>query len=253
MDDFSNLSNKGWSRTVHLETKFITMKRRRAHNLKPAQKETAIALDDSFAPRRTPLQWLLHGVVQNVRFIDASLRSPVVTGAIVPSSPALARAMIRGFDLANADAVVELGPGTGAFTEDILQRVGTRTTFFALELNTIYARTLRRRFPDLKVYADSAEHIGPYLARHGKSKADYVISGLPWASIPDESQDRILSGILGSLRPGGVFTTFGYLPFRLTSNAIRFNRKIKRNFSKVEVSEVVWRNLPPALVYRCTM
>lgn len=229
------------------------MNRRRAHNQKPGRKQTAIALDETFAPRKTPLQWLVHGVVQNVRFIDASLRSPVVTGAIVPSSPALARAMIRGFDLANANAVVELGPGTGAFTGEILQRIGKQTTFFALELNTIYARQLRQHFPDLKVYADSAEHIGPYLAQHGQTKADYVISGLPWASIPDEGQDRILNGILGSLRPGGVFTTFGYLPFRLTPNAIKFNRKIRRNFSKVEVSEVVWRNLPPALVYRCTM
>lgn len=229
------------------------MNRRRAQNLKAVRKETTIALEDSFAPRRTPLQWLVHGVIQNVRFIDASLRSPVVTGAIVPSSPALARAMIRGFDLTNASAVVELGPGTGAFTEDILQKIGPRTTFFALELNTIYARQLRQRFPGLKVYADSAEHIGPYLAQHGKTKVDYVISGLPWASIPDASQDTILHGILASLRPGGVFTTFGYLPFRLTPNAIKFNRKIKRNFSKVEVSEVVWKNLPPALVYRCTL
>jgi phospholipid N-methyltransferase len=191
-------------------------------------------------------------VEDRVRFIGGFLRGPAKVGAIAPSSRALARAMVRGCGLNRVETVVELGPGTGAFTRAILEGIGERTTFFAVEVDPIFAQGLRKRFPGLVVYNDSAERLRDYLARNGKTKADCIISGLPWASLPLVVQDRIMESVLASLSPGGVFTTFGYVHARWMPNALRFRRRLLQHFPKVEVSKVVWGNFPPAFVYRCT-
>jgi phospholipid N-methyltransferase len=159
--------------------------------------------------------------------------------------------MVESCGLSLSDTVVELGPGTGAFTRSILEGIGERTTFFALELDPIFSKVLRKRFPSLIVYNDSAENIPEYLAQHGKTNADSIISGLPWASLPMELQQRIMQSVLASLAPGGVFTTFGYVHARWLPNALRFRRRLGKHFSEVETSKVVWANFPPAFVYRC--
>jgi phospholipid N-methyltransferase len=189
---------------------------------------------------------------ENLRFVGAFLRSPGRVGALLPSSRVLARAMIAGANLATASAVVELGPGTGSFTRAILERVGERTTFVALELDWQAVVGLRRNFPDLRVYHDSAERIQRYLARHGRSQADYVISGLPWANMGAAVQRRIMGNVARALAPDGVFTTFTYLISPLRANGRHYRRILGELFDSVEISAVVWRNFPPALVYRCT-
>jgi phospholipid N-methyltransferase len=185
-------------------------------------------------------------------FVLAFLRSPGTVGALCPSSRALARAMIAGSDLANADLVIELGPGTGSFTRVILEAIGERTSFVALELDERAVRRLRQRFSGLRVYHDSAERIQRYASRWGRNrKVDYVVSGLPWAIMPSDLQDRIMTNVAASLAPGGVFTTMAYAHSRLAPSAARYWKLISTKFSEVNVSRLVWQNLPPALVYRC--
>lgn len=192
-------------------------------------------------------------VEERMRFLRGFLRRPASVGALAPSSSFLAKAMIHGFGLGSSDTVVELGPGTGAFTAHILSNIGSKTTFIALELDPIFVAGLRKQFPGLTVYNDSAERMVEYLARHGKARADYIICGLPWASLPLEVQDRVLEAVLGSLAPGGIFTTFGYLHARWMPNALRFRSRLKRRFAHVVTSAVVWKNFPPAFVYRCSL
>jgi phospholipid N-methyltransferase len=192
------------------------------------------------------------GVQDRFRFLGAFLRRPACVGALAPSSRRLALEMIYGCGLSTCDTVVELGPGTGAFTGPILESIGKKTTFFAMELDPALSRGLRTRFPALTVYNDSAERIQDYLGRHGKERADYIISGLPWASLPLKVQDNILAEVLRSLPPGGLFVTFGYLHARWMPNALRFRRKLAKHFARVELSGPIWGNFPPAFVYRCT-
>src|SRR5207248_9261151 len=85
-------------------------------------------------------------MVERLQFLGGFLREPARVGAFVPSSPALAQAMLSGCDLKSARAVVEFGPGTGAFTRPILERISRQTTFFALELDDKHVRGLRQRF-----------------------------------------------------------------------------------------------------------
>jgi phospholipid N-methyltransferase len=54
-----------------------------------------------------------------------------------------------------------------------------------------------------------------------------------------------------SLRPGGRFATFAYVHGTPFPGGIRFRRMLRERFAKVSLSPVVWRNLPPAFVYRC--
>lgn len=202
--------------------------------------------------RKGFLRGLKPGVKERLSFLGGFLRGPARVGALAPSSPALAEEMIRGFTLGTSETVVELGPGTGAFTGPILRAVGEKTTFFAIELDRIFAAQLRGRFPALLVYNDSAERLPEYLSLHGKRKADHIISGLPWASLPREVQDRIFEAVLASLDPGGVFVTFQYLHARWLPNALRLRKRLRKHFARVELGEIVWKNFPPAFVYRCT-
>jgi phosphatidylethanolamine/phosphatidyl-N-methylethanolamine N-methyltransferase len=158
--------------------------------------------------------------------------------------------MLADCDLRNAQVVVELGPGTGSFTRLILERIGKGSLFLAMELDEDSVRRLRVAFPDLEVHHRSAEGLPDLLDAHGR-RADCVVSGLPWANMGAEVQDRILDGVVGSLRPHGVFTTFAYLHARWLPGAVRFRRRLDRRFGSVRMSPVVWRNLPPAFVYCC--
>jgi phosphatidylethanolamine/phosphatidyl-N-methylethanolamine N-methyltransferase len=198
------------------------------------------------------LKRLRPGFREYIQFLGAFLRHPACVGALGPSSTHLAKVMVNGHDLERCSTVVELGPGTGAFTVPILSRIGKSTLFFALELDAAFTRSLKVRFPSLTVYNDSAERLGDYLALHERTKADYIVSGLPWASLPLQVQDRIFAVVLSSLSPGGVFATFGYVHARWLPNAKKFRRRLEESFSRVETSRVVWKNFPPAFVYRCT-
>ena len=218
-------------------------------------KETAVRVRNRKRDRKKRPRDLLSkikpGMEERVRFLGAFLRRPASVGALGPSSRSLALEMISGCALSSSDTVVEFGPGTGAITGPIVEHLGKKTTFFAMELDPVLAKGLRKRFPQITVYNDSAEKIQEYLSRHQKHHADYIFSGLPWASLPLKIQENILEAILESLAPGGVFVTFGYLHARWMPNALRFRKRLERRFRKVEMSEPVWANFPPAFVYRC--
>ena len=188
---------------------------------------------------------------ERLHFLKAFLRKPMTIGAACPSSPSLARAMLQDCDLRSAEVVVELGPGTGAFTRVILERIRPQTLFLALEVDQTCVARLRGELEGVAVYQDSAERLVHYLARLGRVQTDYVISGLPWANMRPQVQDRILNAVIQCLGPRGVFTTFAYAHAYWLPTAVRFRKRLRQHFGSVKTSRLVWRNLPPAYVYRC--
>jgi phospholipid N-methyltransferase len=190
-------------------------------------------------------------VGEHADLLGAFLRDPVATGAIAPSSRLLARRMVEGLDLAAARTVVEAGPGTGAFTGTILEATGDDACVVAVEVNGRLAARLEARFPGLHVVHDSVEHLPRHLAALGRPQADAVLCGLPWAVFGPKAQERLLEGIRRGLRQGGVFVTFGYVHCALLPWTRHFHRLLARDFVDLTASPVVWRNLPPAIVYRC--
>ena len=159
--------------------------------------------------------------------------------------------MVEWGDLHKADAVAELGPGTGPFTRAILDAIDPKTLFLAFEVNVDFAARLQERFPAVTVYPDSAERLREYFVQHGKEQVDAVLSGLPWASLPIEVQTSVMQAVVETLRPGGTCATFAYIHALGLPNARRFGKRLESLFGSVERSSIVWRNLPPAFVYRC--
>jgi phosphatidylethanolamine/phosphatidyl-N-methylethanolamine N-methyltransferase len=178
-------------------------------------------------------------------------RHPVRTGAIAASSAKLADAMTAGLGLERARTVVELGPGTGAFTGAVLKSIPPGARFFAVEINPRLAATLRCRFAGepVTVVEDSAEA----LARHVDEPVDVVVSGLPWTAMSEAVQTRLLDTIASALAPAGRFSTFAYAHAAWTPPARRFTALLHRRFAAVDRSPFVWRNLPPAFVHRAAL
>ena len=179
------------------------------------------------------------------------LMRPLTTGAICPSSRELSRTLTSGIHIEDAHSIVELGPGTGAITGAILSSKRSDANFFAVELNPAVIPAFRKRFPDVKLYNDSAANLPELLQKESIPHADVILSGLPWASFPDHLQQEILDAILASLPSGGYFTTFAYLQGTWLPTGIKFRHRLEQSFSHVEKSEIVWRNIPPAFAYRC--
>jgi phosphatidylethanolamine/phosphatidyl-N-methylethanolamine N-methyltransferase len=186
-----------------------------------------------------------------VRFLKEFISKPITTGAIAPSSSFLARRMIEGLDLGNAEAVLEYGPGTGAFTGHILRGMGAQTKFAAIEINPEFASEFRRNHPTAALFEGSVSNARMICDNVGIREADCIISGLPWAIFSEAMQVQFLDEMMRVLKPGGRFVTFGYLHSLSLPPAKRFAALLPRYFTTISRSPVVWWNVPPAFVYRC--
>jgi phospholipid N-methyltransferase len=184
-----------------------------------------------------------------VPFLPEFLRAPRRTGSVAASSRALARQMVAAIPDVPQPVVVELGPGTGAFTGAIAQRLGGQGHQLAVEVNPRFAAALRQRFPALDVAACDALLLPRLLHERGRAAADVVLSGLPWSSFTRERQRSLLGVVAGCVAPGGAFVTFAYVHSPWYPPARRFRALLEAAFEEVTVSPTVWRNLPPAFVY----
>ncbi|MDQ4116304.1 MAG: SAM-dependent methyltransferase [Actinomycetota bacterium] len=181
-------------------------------------------------------------------FVREFLRDPARTAAPAPSSRALAEMVCAPVPLSGDPVVVELGPGTGAFTDLIAERLGGRGHHLAVELNPRLAALLGRRHPGLDVAVAGAAQLPELLAERDLGGADVVVSGLPWAAYP-ATGPRLTDVIAAGLRPDGAFTQFTYVWSRWARPARRQHRWLRDAFEEVVPSRTVWPNLPPALVY----
>lgn len=188
------------------------------------------------------------GTARALRFVEAFIREPFKVGALWPSSAVLSRTVVESCEFEPGDTVAELGPGTGNFTELLLERLEGRGRLVAMELSPTNIDVLRRRFSPCEIIHDSAEHLTRYV---GSQTARCVISGLAWGNMLPALQDRIMKAVVDSLAPGGQFVAFAYVHARWFPTTLRFRKLMFREFSRVQTTPIVWRNLPPAYVYRC--
>jgi phosphatidylethanolamine/phosphatidyl-N-methylethanolamine N-methyltransferase len=184
------------------------------------------------------------------RFVREFARDPLHTASVAPSSQALAAAMVLPLPVTGAPVVVELGPGTGAFTRAIQERTGGRARHVAVELNARWAQLLAERHPEVDVVQADARELPRLLADRGIPAADAVVSGLPWVAYSPGADGRGLHALITeALAPDGVFTQFGYTWTRWAPPARRQLADLRAHFAEVTTSRTVWRNLPPAIVH----
>ena len=184
-------------------------------------------------------------------FLLEFLRHPTQTGAVAPSSRFLAERVLEWLNLGEAKNVIEYGPGGGAITEHILRRLRPKARFVAIESNPVMAQQLRSRLPKIAIEEDTVENVRAVCDRRGIEAVDCIVSSLPWAAFPDELQDRLLEATMTVLPQGGQLSSFAYLHGIGLPGGKSFAKKLPRYFTEVSRSKAVWRNMPPAVVYRC--
>ena len=155
--------------------------------------------------------------------------------------------MVAQVDFDKASYIVEYGPGTGVFTDEILGCIRPGTRLLLLERNSEFARKLASKYKDIQsvtVVNDTAEQIGKHLGTNSFPKADYVLSGLPFASLPQEVSENILIETKKHLSDSGKFITFQYTLFR--------KEFIAKHFCEISITREI-RNIPPAYVLCCSV
>ena len=190
-------------------------------------------------------------VRDHIRIVSEFVRHPVRTGTVAPSSRWLAERLLEGIGVAEARTIVELGPGTGPFTRLIAERAQPDALVIAMEVNPRLAADLVPRFPRVEIVNDSAERLPHHLRARGRDHADCILSGLPFAAFSEELQRRLLDAVVEALPVHGRFATFAYIPAAWLPPGRRFRRLLESRFARVTTSRMVWRNVPPAFVYRC--
>jgi phospholipid N-methyltransferase len=185
-----------------------------------------------------------------LQFMKGVIVNNAVTGAIGPSTRALAEAVTDLAEVRNAKVIVEYGAGTGVFTEVILEKMPKDALLLALEVNPEFVRSTQERCPRAWVVEDTAQNARLYLERKGFSHCDTIVSGLPWTRFSEALQDEILEATYHVLRPGGLFVTFGYAFSPWVPSGRRFFKgKLLRRFPEVHKVGPIWKNFPPANVY----
>ncbi|MBN2376693.1 MAG: methyltransferase domain-containing protein [Sedimentisphaerales bacterium] len=186
-----------------------------------------------------------------ITFLKEFIRSPKNIGAIAPSSMKLAQAIVKHSGAAQAANILEFGAGTGVFTQVILREKKPDANFIAIEHNDSLSEMLRQHFPDTAIVTDSVENVSQIMQQHNMAKSDCIVCGLPWTAFSQDMQNRLIMSAISALAPGGTFATFAYWPLLFLPAGMRFRKILYNLFSHVEISPIVWKNLPPAIVYRC--
>lgn len=184
---------------------------------------------------------------ETIEFVKAALRRPLDVSTVFPTSRALAETMLGFADLANAERVVELGPGTGAITKYLAPKLLNANGYLGVELDSKMVDFLRREWPTLRFESGLAESLPQWLE---PNSVDVIVSSLPWTIFSAETQRRTIESIIKSLKPGGAFLTYVCANAYLYPQAKGFLRMMRENFRDVHRSDLEWRNIPPAFVFR---
>jgi phosphatidylethanolamine/phosphatidyl-N-methylethanolamine N-methyltransferase len=176
-----------------------------------------------------------------MQFIRTWMEKPISTGAVMPSSRVLARAMARYVDPNSSGPVIELGPGTGPVTAALVRRGVDPARLVLVEFNPDFCRLLRTRYPAATVVQGDAYRLRRLLGTHVGEPAAAVVSGLPLVTKPLRTRLRLISDAMSLLGEGAPFVQFTYAmlpPIPKELSGIR-----------AEASELIWMNLPPARVW----
>ena len=137
---------------------------------------------------------------------------PLMLGSLIPSSRYLIEHLLREVDWRRARVIVEYGPGVGTFTAEILRRMRPDATLVVFETNDEFVQFLKTNFDDPRLHVEhgSAEEVGAVLERLGCGPADYMVSGIPFSTMPEELRDRILRATRSALKPDGVLLVYQF-------------------------------------------
>ena len=178
-------------------------------------------------------------------FLKEFFKSNRMVGSIIPSSRFLSKKMLQPIAFEHAKVIVELGPGTGVFTKELLARIPTGCHLVVIELNDAFFKALSEKFkaPNLHLVHGSAADITNILQQLNLPKADYILSSLPLSNFPVSLRQMVFEAICANLQTQGKLIQFQY------------TRGLKKlygaHFKDVQIDYTAL-NFPPAFIYTCT-
>ncbi|WP_309661840.1 methyltransferase [Sphingomonas sp.] len=177
-----------------------------------------------------------------LQFLRGFLKHPVMVGSIIPSSRIVIEKMLGPVDWENTKLFVEYGPGVGTFTRPILDKLAPDATLLTIDTNPEFTKFLKGSIDDerLVTVTGSAADVAKILADRGFVQADYVLSGLPFSTLPPGVGDAIGKATAQVIRPGGAFLVYQFSPKVKDFIQPWFDR-IERGFE--------WVNVPPATLF----
>ena len=185
---------------------------------------------------------ILAALSDTTLFLQEWLANPQRTGAVTPSSPRLAAAMACWLPANPESYVLELGPGTGAVTEALLERGLREDRLVAIERNPKLAQLLRERFPCAHIITGDAWQLDDLLRERLEpiESVGAVISSLPLLNFSPAEAEALEEKIRVILSHGGKWVQYSYhLGTRRPHGTSQFRRL---------ASNIIWLNLPPARV-----
>jgi phospholipid N-methyltransferase len=174
-----------------------------------------------------------------LRFFGSFLRSPRNVGSVIPSSAWLASAMVGPIDFATVRTIVELGAGSGVFTERVLGATAPEARVLVFERDDLMRQRLSDKHPELELLPDAFE-LRKTVEEGG---VDAVICSLPFANFARARRAQLTEDIRTVLRPGGKLIAVQY--------SLQMRKSLRSLFDDVSISFVPL-NVPPAFVYTCT-
>ena len=122
-------------------------------------------------------------------------------GAVMPSGRCLARTMAQYVDPDAEGPVVELGPGTGAITNALIEHGVEQKRLVLVEYNPGFCALLRDRYPQAKVVQGDAYALRDTLWNVLNAPATAVVSGLPLVTKPMMTRMKLIRDAFAALAP----------------------------------------------------
>ncbi len=177
-----------------------------------------------------------------IQFLRGFIKHPVMVGSVIPSSKALIDKMLGPVNWSECRLFVEYGPGVGTFTEHVLRRLPADATLIAIDTNADFTDYLNRKFRDSRLIAvtGSAADTRKIMAEAGFEEADYILSGIPFSTLPDGVGPAIAAETAAALRKGGCFLVYQFSP--------KVRDFIAPYFKRIDKG-MEWINVPPAQLF----
>ncbi len=177
-----------------------------------------------------------------LQFLRGFLKHPVMVGSIIPTSRTVIEKMLGPVDWENTRLFVEYGPGVGTFTRPILEQLACDATLLTIDTNPEFTKFLKESIDDERLVAvtGSAGDVEKILADRGFEHADFVLSGIPFSTLPPGVGDEIGKATARVIRPGGAFLVYQFSP--------KVRDFIKPWFDRIERG-FEWKNVPPATLF----
>ena len=183
---------------------------------------------------------------ERLHFFQEFLKNPLNVGAISPSSRALAGMMLDGITADAENIILEIGVGTGAITRILQSKLSCEKCYIGIEINEAFVDGSRKEFPKLNIVCGDAGEAERIHADSNLGEVKYIISGLPFASLPREISQKILGEVDKFMAKGCMFRTFQYVHGYYLPPAVKFRKRMEEKYGKVSRSKVVLKNVPPA-------